>query len=191
MKVAIWTMIIGIGLPASSVAQVCVEVVKPPTKLEAFMATDGAVVIRGSSRVGAVRGEPGALVAVASKEFTNVRTGERAHGITVEVRKAKGREPGGITYVDFDEMASFLSGLEYLVKVDKSSTSLDQVEAGYRTKGGLIVAMYNTSAGLKAAVSSGIGGTATAELEYGNFVRFRELLQSAYARLRSMRSGEE
>ena len=191
MKVAICTMIIGIGLPASSVAQRCVEVVEPPTKLEAFLATDGAVVIRGSSRVGAVRGEPGSLVAVASKEFTNVRTGARAHGITVEVRKADRREPGGIAYVDFDEMASLLSGLEYLGKVDKSSTSLDQFEADYRTKGGLVVAMYNTSAGPKAAVSSGIGGAATAELEYGDFVRFRELLQSAYASLRSIRSGEE
>ncbi len=191
MKAAICAMVIGVGLPASSVAQGCVEAEEPPTKLEAFMAQDGAVVIRGSSRVGAVRGEPGSLVTVASKEVTNAGTGERAHGIAVEVRKLDRREPDRISYVDFDEIPPLLSGLEYIARVDKSATSLDQFEAEYRTKGGLVVAMYNTSGGMKAAVSTGLVATATAELEFADLLRFRQILQSAYDGLKAIRGSEK
>jgi hypothetical protein len=188
MKVVLYTMIIGIGLPASSVAQGCVEVVEPPTKLEAFMATAGAVVIRGSSRVGAAHGEPGSLVAVASQELTNARSGERAYGITVEVRKIGHPEQNQIAYVDLDEMPSLLGGLEYLAKVDKSATSLDQFTAEYRTKGALVVS--NTSSSTKVVVSTGVAGAATAVLEFGDFQEFRQLVQIAYDSLKAI-SGRE
>jgi hypothetical protein len=188
MKVAIYTMIIGMGLPASSVAQGCVETVEPPTKLEAFMATEGAVVIRGSSRVGVVRGEPGSLVAVASQELTNARSAERVYGITVEVRKIGDPEQNQIAYVDFDEMPSLLGGLEYLAKVDKSATSLDQFTAEYRTKGDLVVS--TTSGSTKVAVSTGAPGAATAVLEFGVFQEFRQLVQTAYDSLKAI-SGRE
>jgi hypothetical protein len=183
MKVAIYTMIIGMGLPASSVAQGCVETVEPPTKLEAFMATEGAVVIRGSSRVGVVRGEPGSLVAVASQELTNARSAERVYGITVEVRKIGDPEQNQIAYVDFDEMPSLLGGLEYLAKVDKSATSLDQFTAEYRV-------VSTTSGSTKVAVSTGAPGAATAVLEFGVFQEFRQLVQTAYDSLKAI-SGRE
>jgi hypothetical protein len=185
MKAAICTIVIVIGLPASSVAQACIEVAEPPTKLEAFMATDGAVIVHGSSRVGAVRGEPTSLVVIVSKEITKVSTGESARGIAVEVKKLQRREADRdrVSYVDHDEIPALLAGLEYLAKVDKASTPLDQLEASYRTKGGFVVAMHNTSDGMKAAVSSGIGGT-VAELEFGHFLLLRRLLESAYANSR-------
>jgi hypothetical protein len=188
MNLTVYTMIIGMGLPASSVAQGCVEAVEPPTKLEAFMAIDGAVVIRGSSRVGVVRGEPGSLVAVASQELTNVHSGERAYGITVEVRKIGRPEQNRIAYVDLDEIPSLLGGLEYLGKVDKSATSLDQFTAEYRTKGDLVVS--NTSNSTKVAISTGVVGAATTALEFGDFQEFRQLVQTAYESLKAI-SGRE
>lgn len=185
MRAAICGIVIGLGLvPASGAADVAEE--GPPTRLEALLARSGAVVIRGSSRVGAVRGEPGSLVAVASKEFTNASSGERAYGLTVEVRRADHREPDRLSYVDLDEIPALLGGLELMSKLEKSVTTLDQFEADYRTKGGLVVTVYNASGGMKAAVSTGVPGPAAAELEFGEFQRFRQLLQTAYEGLRAL-----
>jgi hypothetical protein len=180
MRAAICALVITVGLPASSVADVSAVAEEPATKLEAFMAQDGAVVIRGSSRVGGVRGEPGCVVAVESKEVKIVGSGERALGITVEVRRLDGRDPGRTSYVDFEELPSLLSGLEYMGRLERSASSLDQLEADYRTKGGLAVTLYNTSSGMKAVVASGVVGRATATLEFVDFLRLRQLLQSAY-----------
>jgi hypothetical protein len=191
MRAAICVLAIGVGLPASLAAQPVVEAVAPPTKLETLLALDGVVVIRGSSRVGAVRGEPGFLVTVANKEFTNASTGDRAHGITVEVKKVDRRDPDRTSYVDFEEVPSLLTGLEYMAKLDKSATSLDRFEADYRTKGGLLVTVYTTNDVMKAAVTSGLGGTATVDLEFGEFQQFRQLLQSAYDSLKVIRGTEK
>jgi hypothetical protein len=44
----------------------------PKTKLEAFEAQSGAVIIRGFSRIGYLRGVYGGTVTVESKEFLNL-----------------------------------------------------------------------------------------------------------------------
>jgi hypothetical protein len=186
MRAVICALVMSAGLPASSLADVPADAEEPATKLEAFMAQEGVVVIRGSSRVGGVRGEPGCLVAVESREVRNASSGERAFGITVEVRRLDGRDPGRVSYVDLEEMPSLLGGLEYMGRLERSAIALDQLEADYRTKGGLTVTVYYTSGGLKGAVTSGVVGRATATLEFVDFLRFRQLLQSAYDALNAI-----
>ena len=178
---------IGIGAPESVKAQEAVALPEPPTKLEAFMVRAGVVMLCGSSRFGTVRGEPGSLIAVAGKELTNTGSGERALGVAIEVRKLEGRDPDRVSYVDLDELPSLLGGLAYMAKVDRTATSLDHFEAHYLTRGGLLVSLYNTSTGMKSTVSSGLGAAATtSELDYGEFQRLRQLLQSAYDSLRAL-----
>lgn len=167
-------------------AQGPVVLAEPATRLEAFLVRTGVVMVCGSSRFGAVRAEPGALIAVATKELTDATSGERALGVAVEVRRTEHPEPDRVSYVDFEELPSLLAGLEYLAKVERTATTLDRLEAHYLTRGGLLVTVFSTSTGMKAAVSSGLAGSAATELEYGEFQRLRQLLQSAYESLKTL-----
>jgi hypothetical protein len=58
---------------------------EPKTKLEAFIAKTGTVIIRGFSEIGSMQGLYGSSVAVDSMEFTDVTGGknEKAYGITI------------------------------------------------------------------------------------------------------------
>lgn len=177
--------------PGLSVAQQAAEPEKAKTKLEGFVAQDGVVVIRGFSKVGEIRGQFGSSVVVEIKEFTNAASGKREHGITVEVKESGRLERNHISYVDFDEIPSLVKGLEYIGKVDKSSTTLDQFQADYRTKGDLVVSTFNDTGGTKVsvAVSSGAIGKTTAYLAITDLERIRELVQNAYVSLEKLRSS--
>jgi hypothetical protein len=180
-------------LPALSGAQLPPEPDKPKTKLEAFVAQDGVVVIRGFSKIGEIRGQFGSSVVVESKEFTNAASGKREHGITVQVKEAGRLERDHTSYVDFDEIPSLIKGLEYIGKVDKSSTTLDQFQADYRTKGDLVVSTFNDASGSKVsvAVSSGVIGRTNAYLALADLARIRELVQTAYSSLEKLRASSK
>jgi hypothetical protein len=184
---ALFATAVAVGLPGTAVAQPPVLVpIEPPTKLEAFMAKQGALILYGSSRVGAVRATRGALITVASRELTDVETGERALGVAVEVRASEGRDPDRISYVDLDEIPPLLSALDYMATVQRTVTTLDRFEARYLTKGGLVVSVFDLGGGLRGGVSSGVTGSATTELEFGEFQRLRQLLQLGYDALRAL-----
>ncbi len=187
MRSAICALAACVFLPAWLEAQVCGEGVPPLTRLEAFMGQQGAPMVHGSSRAGAVRGDGASFVAVAIREITNASSGERALGVTIDVKKA---EADRRSYVDLEELPALLSGLEGIAKVDRSFTTLDQLETYYRTKGGLVITVYNTHTGMKAAVSTGVTAVVTTELEFAEFLRLRQLLQGAYDSLKAVR-GEE
>jgi hypothetical protein len=134
-----------------------IEAGLPRTKLEALGAQEGAVIIRGFSRIGEVRGPLGSSVVVRSQEFTNAATGEREYGLSLEVRERSRLEREHTSFVDYDEIASLLKALEHLTKLDTTATAFNRFQADYRTHGEVQVATYTTdaSAVVAAAVTCG------------------------------------
>src|SRR5262245_66332199 len=63
------------------------DVATPKTKLERFVAQDGAVIIRGFSSIGKIKGNYGGRVEGEAKEFVNVATDKKERGVTVEVKE--------------------------------------------------------------------------------------------------------
>ncbi len=180
-----------IGVPCAAHAQPPVVLpAEPPTRLEAFLYRQGALMLHGSSRVGAVRATPAApaaLITVGSRELTDAQTGERALGVAVEVRSSEGRDPDRVSYVDLEELPSLLAALDYMTKVQRTETALDRFEARYLTKGGLLVTVFDVGGGMRAAVASGVAANASTEMEFGEFQRLRQLLQLAYEGLTATR----
>src|SRR5690349_10191752 len=58
----------------------------PRTRLEAFQAKTGVVIVRGSSRIGSATGIEGGLVLVEMMELRDISDNSKAYGITVQVR---------------------------------------------------------------------------------------------------------
>jgi len=113
----------------------------PLTELETFEAQTGTVIVKGAGQTGSLTvGVVG--ITVLSKESLNVNTGQKAYGAAIEitgnnrlVRKA---------VVDYDELDTFLSSLDYLAKIDYTVTTLPTFVAGYTTKSGFRAGAYTS-----------------------------------------------
>jgi hypothetical protein len=153
----------------------------PRTKLEALAAQEGAVIIRGFSRIGEVRGPLGSSFVVRSQEFTNAATGEREYGLSLEVRERSRLQREHISFVDYDEIAPLLKALEQLTKLDNTATSFNRFQADYRTHGEVQVTTYTTdaSAVVAAAVTCGSLERATALLNLADLDTLRSLVDAA------------
>jgi hypothetical protein len=153
----------------------------PRTKLEALAAQEGAVIIRGFSRIGEVRGPLGSSVVVRSQEFTNGATGEREYGLTLEVRERSRLEREHTSFVDYDEIAPLLRALEQLTKLDNTATSFNRFQADYRTHGEVQVTTYSTDASAIVAAAVTCGGLerATALLNLADLDTLRSLVDAA------------
>ncbi len=162
----------------------------PKTKLEAFEAQSGAVIIRGFSKIGELRGIYGGMVTVESKEFLNATTASREFGITLEVSEASRLERENTSYIDYDEIASLLKGIDYIAKVDKSVTKFEHFQADYKTKGDLRISTFSDKSGeIMVAITSGTIGAATAYLKMADLAKLRELIASAKSRLDEVKAG--
>jgi hypothetical protein len=158
-----------------------IEAGLPRTKLETLGAQEGAVIIRGFSRIGEVRGPLGSSVVVRSQEFTNAATGEREYGLSVEVRERSRFEREHTSFVDYDEIAPLAKALDQLIKLDNTATSFNRFQADYRTHGEVQVTTYSTDANavVAAAVTCGTLERATALLNLADLDALRLLVDAA------------
>lgn len=151
----------------SAAGQESIEtVLEPRTKLEAFQARTGIVIIKGYSRIGLAAGLDGTSIEVESREFRDAGSNAREYGITIEVREAGNTPRRSLSYIDYDEIDPLLKALEYINKIDNSVTQLTRFEADYRTRGDLLVSAF-----------SGRGGVITLAISGGVFRRVTSLFR--------------
>ncbi len=152
------------------------------TKLEAFEAKTGTVLIKGIQEIGSVEGS--GAVTVECREFTDANTGHKEYGIIIEVKESARFERKSKSLIDYDEIDSLLKGIDYISKVNKSVTQLTSFEAVYKTKGDLSVTTFNTDRDeMRAAIQSGRIGSATAFFSPDQLTKFRVLIENAKVKL--------
>ncbi len=169
-------------------AQDRVQAPAPKTRIEAFDAQAGTVVIRGFSKVGELKGVYGGVLTVQSMEFTDATTGKKEYGISIDVKETDRLERSNRSFIDYDEIPSFLKGIDYISKVDSSVTKLDSFQADFRTKGDFRVSTFSSQKETMASMSSGSIGQTAMFLRITDVARFRELVASAKSTLDSLRA---
>jgi hypothetical protein len=174
-------------LSSPALAQTQGEPEKSGTKLEAFVAQSGAVIIKGFKHIGYVHTGL-AAVNVEAREFINAGTGKREYGVTIQVNEYSPREREETTYIDFDEIDSLIKGLDYIGRIDQSATRLGKFQADYRTRGDLTISTFNAADNsLSVAVQAGRVVQATAYFPIAELERIKELVVQAKATLDSIR----
>src|SRR4051812_46880909 len=85
----------------------------PATKLEAFQAKTGTVLIRGFTTVGRISGRiGGGYVSVDARDFREARNPKaREAGIAIEVGESGRLERQNTSFIDADEIESLLAGI--------------------------------------------------------------------------------
>jgi hypothetical protein len=164
------------------------ESAEPKTKVEAFQAKSGAVIIRGFTKVGTVACRSDTSVEIECKELTDATSGKKEFGISVTVKNSARFSKESTSHIDYDEIDSLLKGIEYIAKIDKTATRLALFQADYKTKGDLTVSTYSSSQGeVQAAVQSGRFGGTMAFLSLSDLEDFRKLIANSKRALDEIR----
>jgi len=166
-------------IASSASAQDPSEAPKPATKLEAFQAKTGIVIVRGFTTVGSIRGM--GLVTVDAREFKDASAPTvRSTGVSIAVKESGRLERENTAYIDSDEIQSLLTGIDYIAKASASVTSLNNFEIEYRTKGDFRVTVFNDSSGkLSVAISAGRVIRSSAYLSMEQLQSLRALILTA------------
>lgn len=180
-----FVLVLGSALPAPG--QTPEEPPAPRTKLEAFMAQEGVVIVRGSSRIGEIRGRAGATVAVDAQEVTNAGNSEKGYGLAITVKVSGASESERRSYVDLDEIDALVRGLDSVAKVDRSATQLAEVRADYRTRDGLEISTHSSGQQVRVAISSGHRGRVTALFQWSDLAKLKDIVAQAKTTLDSLR----
>lgn len=178
-------------IPLIAVAQEQADATKvpPATKLEAFSARTGIVLVKGFTNLGTVNGM--GRVSIDVREFRDASNPKSAqYGVAFEVKESGRLERENTSYIDEDEIDSLIRGLDYISKIDRSVTTFGNFEAQYRTKGDLSLVVFSGSGGeISLAVSSGRIGRTRAFLKLADIEQIRTLLGEAKKAIASAKAG--
>jgi hypothetical protein len=145
---------------------------KPKTKLEAFSAKTGAVVIVGFTTIGTLKGQFSEEIEVDAREMRDAATGRVVSGLSLHIKADRYNDR--TCFVDEDEIESLVKGLDYISKATNSITKLTSFEARYRTLGDLeLVVFSETGGGRGAAVTCGSIGKARSFLKFEDLAELR------------------
>ena len=146
---------------------------KPRTKLEAFLGTGGAVIIRGRTEVGTVGAKDAARVLAVT--LRNASTAEETKGIVIEVSQpSAGSRSAAKSFVDYDEIAGLIQGIDHVVQVDRKGTGFAHVEATYSTRDDVRVLVFFDRAGRQQAFVK-VGAKSTS-MEMAELAEFKRLI---------------
>jgi hypothetical protein len=162
----------------------------PLTKIEIFEARTGTVIVRGSVLIGTMSAQTG-TVSVRAKESSEPGSGRKAYGIAVGLQE--GGRPEDTTMVDYDELDSFLSGIDYISKANPSMTPLPEYDVGYTTAGWLRLVVYTSikrPGTTQTALQSGHASRTRILLSSDQLAEFQNLIQQAKTKLDSLRAGK-
>ena len=167
------------------------EPYEPRTRLELLDRLQGAIVIKGFTRITTVevRG-----VRVDAVEMRQLGKESRFKGIVVSLREA---QPGGDNrdrinesraFIDYEEIDALLNAIDIISRVDESATKLVGFEARYRTLGDLEIAVFRqTRSGNAVTVTTGICDRVTGTLSLDELAKVKAMIQEAKGRLDEIR----
>jgi hypothetical protein len=159
----------------------------PKTKLEAFEAQTGTVIVKGVAQIGSMFAQ-GGTVSVRSKESKDAGTGKKEYGIAIGLKE--NNRPEDITIIDYDELDSLLDGIDYIVKINRTVSALPSFSARYVTKGGFRVAAYSSN-NRPGTIQALLQGSHTARsrilLAPDQLAKFQVLVQQAKSNLDGLR----
>jgi len=161
----------------------------PKTHLQAMCEQKGALIIGGYTDVGTVQREDGSFVRITAAEFTNSVTNAKESGLLIYVHQTAPGGGGSLetrSFIDQDELDSLLSSLDAMSKLDKTTTSLNDFEAHFRTRGDLEISSIDDNGvrevsfhGVEISSSSGQIIWATIRLPLARLAEVQQYLATA------------
>jgi hypothetical protein len=167
------------------------EPFEPRTRLEMIDRVQGAVIMKGFTRITTVdvRG-----VRIDAVEMRQLGTSHRYKGVVVSLREAQPigdnqqRINESRAFIDYDELDALLNAIDVMSRVDETSTKLAGFEARYRSVGDLEIAVFRqTRSGNAVTLNTGICDRVTVTLSLDDLAKVKAMIQEAKGRLDEIR----
>lgn len=160
----------------------------PKTELGMFEARTGVVIVKSAGDIGSVGTSDGS-VSVKCKESLDISSGLKQQGLAVTITGKD--QQTETTLIDYDELDSLLSALDYLKNVNWSVTTLSSFDAVYTSRDGLRVAVYGNQRRLdNLGISLQSYHVIRVRIMFSpdQLAQFRGLIQQARAKLDALRA---
>lgn len=191
---AIVTILVVLASEAASAQSTDTTAVRPSlppaTKLEAFQPVAGEVTTLGYDEIGFI---PQGLTVNSSLGIdvrqTQDAKGNAVRGAVVEIRETSGLYRVARSFIDEDELPELIKGIDALLTVKSNPTSFKNFEVKYRTRGDLVLAVFNSARGtIQYSVTAGRVFTERRSVNETEFRRLREWFEIARQKLDSTKA---
>jgi hypothetical protein len=175
--------VVSLAAPATSQEQAKTEV--PKTRLEAFLATKGSLVVKDFYAIGSMRGLE--LEAVALLEPG--KESQKVRGLRAEITEYGRVSNTHSSFLDMDELAGLVQAVDYMDKLLNEWRGQKReayTEVVFATKGDFRLGFYQKGDEQKIFVSSGLIGKADFYAEPKDLPRLREMLMQASEKLKAL-----
>jgi hypothetical protein len=119
---------------------------KPLTDLEAFQDIYGATLLKGFTDLPRIRGNGGSLQ-IAIVDFRNLANNTRVKGVSAEITIGERTTDKTRSFIEYAELDGLIKGVTYISKVDRTATSMQNLEAVFTTKGEFSISNFFTFQG--------------------------------------------
>jgi hypothetical protein len=174
--------------PIVSFAQVKEEekAKEPPTKLEAFLAKKGTLIVKDFYELGELRGlgkmQLNALIIYEpGMENTKIR------GMRVEITEAGSYGRSNTSFLDLEEVESLSKAIAYMADLAEKWKGINReayTEVIYATKGDFNVGFYQKGSEMRAFASSGYIGKASFFMEVEDFISMKGIIDKGLSVLK-------
>ncbi|RCK72655.1 MAG: hypothetical protein IGBAC_0466 [Ignavibacteriae bacterium] len=155
---------------------------EPSTKIGAFLAKKGKVVVKDFYRLGTVKGNFG-----SSMEFSALviyepgRESERLRGLKVEINGGGRYERNNSSFLDFDEVESYSKAVSYLTQTASSwkAGSKEYTEVIFSTKDDFSFGFYQKGTEQTCFSESGYVGKATCFFDVDDLKAIQQIVDKA------------
>jgi len=140
------------------------EAKEPATKLEAFLAKKGKLIVKDFYRLGEVAGRYGSKIEFSALViYEPGQESQRIRGLKIEVTEGGRYERSNTSFLDLEEIESLSKALEYMggLSAKWKDIEKDYTEVVFSTKGDFNIGFYQSGIKQAAFSSSGYIGKAT------------------------------
>lgn len=140
---------------------------EPATKLEAFLAKKGRLVVKNFYELGEMIGMYGSKIEFAALViYEPGQESQRIRGLKIEVTEGGRYERSDTSFLDLEEIESLSKAIEYMVSLSEKWKSIakEYTEVVFSTRGDFEIGFYQDGTEQKAFSSSGYIGKARCPL---------------------------
>jgi len=156
----------------------------PRTDLEMLELQPDGIIVKGFGPAGSVSIGQGTL-SVRVRESSNVDTGGKLEGLTLDFTEGGRRER---TVIDYEEIASLLKGLDYIQSVTYDVTKLSGFEAAFQTKSGCRVSAFGSQRHTAIQTFIQFEGAPKIELNSDQIAQLRNVIAQGLDMLNNLRA---
>ncbi len=154
------------------------------SELETFQGRSGSVIIKSYNNSGSITMRGGVLDFSVTELKDASAASLKIKGVLIELTPNDKYASSSRIFLEYKEIDGLLKGIEYIKKVDKTITVLENFEATYKTKDGLGLTVFNDSGNtLSLSVRVGRIGAKTVFAELVKLDEIYAIIQTAKTKL--------